>query len=143
MRPPLHLRLAEALLSAVAPRTEIRHKEVHNIITRDPAVWQSALADPLCTYDRVTPRWFRECKQQGPVAIAQAAALGVPVLFLVAGSDLLVDPEAARAAYERVPEPRRWHQYPDAYHEIFQDYGKEDVLRDLWHWLVEQGFARA
>lgn len=139
---PLPLRLAAPLLSALAPRLPIRQGANVNTITRDPEVWQRYVSDPL-VHIVATPRWFTACLREHAVALARAERLALPTLFLVAGSDLLVDPAATRALYERVPGPKRWHLYPDRYHEVFNDYGHAEVLRDLGAWMAEQGWARA
>lgn len=137
---PLHLRLAAPLLAVVAPRLAIRREGSFQDLARDPEVGRQAAADSLWVRV-VTPRWHAECLRHHAVAQERAPRLLLPVLFLVAGDDRIVDPQATRAFFERVPEPKRWHGYPEKYHEVFNDYGYLDVLADLWAWLVENGFV--
>lgn len=137
--PPL-LRLATPLLAVVAPALPVPQPPNPNALTRDPAMAQRYLEDPLIA--RVaTPRWFVECVRQQRRLLPRARELWLPALFLVAGDDPLVDPDVTRRFYEAVPDPKAWRYYPDRRHEVFNDLGRDQVLADLWQWLVDQGLA--
>jgi alpha-beta hydrolase superfamily lysophospholipase len=58
------------------------------------------------------------------------------VLFLLAGRDYLVDPQAARRAFQRlVPTDKQLIDYPDMLHALSIDLGRERVFKDLAAWL--------
>ena len=69
---------------------------------------------------------------------------GLPALFLVAGTDQLVDPDATRAVFDRIGHTdKRFRLYPEKYHEIFNDPGYEEVFAEILAWLSEHGLAPA
>lgn len=127
------------LLSAVLPRVQVPSNFDPDAVSRDPEVVRAYATDPL-VWRKATPRWFMEFTrvaldcQQG-----SSLEMKLPVLFLQAGADRLVDPEATRRVYEQVPHGRKaFRLYPDKYHEILNDPGREEVLAEILRWLQEQ-----
>lgn len=142
LRPPLHLRLLLPVLSTVAPRMAVPNDALTTYVCRDPEILQRYVEDPMrCR--TATPRWFREAVRAQARVRQQAPSLQLPVLFLVAGDDRLVDAGATQAIYEALSSPKRWHLYPEMYHEVFNDPDREQVLQDLHRWLVDQHLAVA
>lgn len=134
-------RAVARVLSGVWPRFRFPIADQGEGISRDPEVVRQYREDPLVARS-VTARWFVSCEQEQARVMERAGALEVPVLFLVAGSDTLVWPEAARAVYEAARGPKEWHLYEDRYHEVFNDPGYEEVMETLWRWLVARGLAQ-
>jgi lysophospholipase len=128
------------ILSAVAPRLQLAVPFHPENVCRDPEVARQYGADPL-VWKKATPRWFTEFTKAG-LACCQGGlctSMKLPVLFLQAGDDLIVDPEATRAVFEQVPHERKaFKLYAGKYHEIFNDPGKEDVFQDILTWLQQQ-----
>lgn len=127
------------LMSAMLPRLQMAVPFKPENVCRDPEVAQKYGTDPL-VWKKATPRWFTEFTKAG-LACQQglARSMQLPTLFLQAGDDLLVDPEATRTVYEQVPHDRKaFKLYPGKYHEIFNDPGKEAVFADMLNWLREQ-----
>ncbi len=79
------------------------------------------------------------------VLIAQARAsllkgrLTLPTLFLVAGEDLLVDPKTSMGIFKglRVKD-KTLIRYPDMYHALSIDLGREKVFEDILRWVQER-----
>jgi len=60
----------------------------------------------------------------------------MPVLFLLAGSDLLVDPEESKRIFRALKtEDKTIIEYPEMYHVLSMDLGKEKVFSDLLKWF--------
>jgi len=58
------------------------------------------------------------------------------VLFLLSGSDEVVDPACSRKIYAKLDVPSKTiREYPDMKHAISVDLGKEKVFADIWEWL--------
>jgi alpha-beta hydrolase superfamily lysophospholipase len=132
-------KLLAPLLSLMAPRLQIPVPFTPEKVCRDPAVVKAYAEDPLVG-KTATPRWYLE-STRAMLALHQGLTQGMklPVLFLQAGDDHLVDPEATRAIYESVPHARKaFKLYPGKYHEIFNDPGKEAVFSDMLDWMQEQ-----
>lgn len=132
------------LLAFLAPRLQLPVAFSPEVVCRDPEVVKRYCEDPLICKN-ATPRWFIECSQ-AVMACHQGLTQGMklPVLFLQAGDDHIVDPDATRAVWEQVPHPRKHFKlYPDMYHEIFNDPRQEEVFQDILTWLREQDLVNA
>jgi len=130
------------LLAVIAPRLQVKSAIPPEICTRSAERIARDRQDPL-RCQTATPRWFVECTR----AAAECRTTvtfpeGVPVLFLVAGTDHLVDPDATRAVFDRIRHAdKQFKLYPEKYHEIFNDPGYEDVFADILNWLRAHGLA--
>ena len=59
-----------------------------------------------------------------------------PLLFLVAGHDLLVYSEASVKVFGRLKcKDKRLIEYPGMYHALSIELDKEKVFRDIWSWV--------
>jgi len=62
--------------------------------------------------------------------------LKTPTLFLLAGHDLLVDANASRAAFRGLAAPDKTKiEYPEMYHALSIEQGREKVFADILAWL--------
>lgn len=60
----------------------------------------------------------------------------IPLLMLIGGSDQVIDPHASSKFVDEMEwEGREKKIYPDFYHELINDIGKEKVLADIKQWL--------
>lgn len=127
------------LLSFMLPRLQMQVPFKPENVCRDPEVVTRYATDPLVGRT-ATPRWFMELNRAA-LACHQGLTQGMklPVLFLQAGDDLLVDPEATRTVFGQVPHERKaFKLYPGKYHEIFNDPGHDEVFHDILNWMREQ-----
>jgi alpha-beta hydrolase superfamily lysophospholipase len=94
------------------------------------------LADPL--FHRVgTARLSTEVV--AAIARVQAAAprFAMPLLVLHGSEDRMVPPDGSRAFVPRVGHPdHELREYAGAYHVLFADLDREQVLSDLERWIV-------
>lgn len=126
------------VISFMLPKLQMSTNLPAEHVSRDPDVVRKYIDDPL-VWKKATPRWFTEC-EKAALACHQGLCqtMKLPVLFLQAGDDLLVDPEATRAIYEQVPHSQKaFKLYPGKYHEIFNDPGREAVFEDILAWMSE------
>lgn len=127
------------VLSFMLPRLQLSVPFAPENVCRDPEIVQQYANDPLVGR-KATPRWFIE-SSRAALACHQGLTQGMklPVLFLQAGDDLLVDPEATRTVFGLVPHDQKaFKLYPGKYHEIFNDPGCEAVFQDILNWMQEQ-----
>ncbi len=65
--------------------------------------------------------------------------LKIPVLFLLAGKDLLVDSKTSEKFFNNLPIPDKdIIIYPDMYHALSIDLGKEQVFDDIFAWIKQR-----
>ena len=114
-------------------------------ISRDPEVMRLRDADRL-VHDRISPRLYFDFAEARMRVARDARRLQVPTLLLQGEADRLVMPEATRAFAAAAPKQLvTLKTYPGAYHEVFNDLDREQVVRDTIGWLdgVLPGQSRA
>jgi alpha-beta hydrolase superfamily lysophospholipase len=68
-----------------------------------------------------------------------AKRLRIPLLFQIAGADLLVDKRASHRLYRKLKhEDKALLEYPDMHHALSIDLGRETVFRDTLEWLEKR-----
>ena len=104
-------------------------------LARDPEVVRAYRTDPL-VHDRISPRTYFALNEAAQRCSRDIRNLQVPTLMLQGMADRLVDPKGALAAAGTAPhDMMRFVTLRDAYHEVFNDTGREAVIRDLVAWL--------
>ena len=134
-KPPAWLKMMVGVLSAIAPRLRVASDLDTKLISRDPAVVQAYIDDPLVS-EKVSVRWYREFIKAIARANRAAATLKVPMLLMQSGDDRLVNPAAppawAEAAPEGLVEQVTWG---GLYHEMFNEPEKDTVRQHVLRWL--------
>jgi len=129
------------IMSRLVPTLAIPTGIPPTSVSRDPAVVKAYQADPLVT-TKATARWYTEYLAAQARAMGDAPRLRTPTLMLVAGSDVLVDPEASQAFFDGLgAQDKTFQPYPDLYHEVFNEPERDAVIADLLAWLRERGGA--
>lgn len=65
--------------------------------------------------------------------------LKTPVLFLLAGNDLMINTKICEKIFSKLPIPDKGIIiYPDMYHALSIDLGKEEVFNDLLSWIKQK-----
>ena len=106
-------------------------------ISRDPAVIEDAMNDPLNYHGRTLARTGAELLRAGTEAQGRLHELRTPFLVLHGTADPLATPEWSRRLYERAAaEDRTLRLYDGLYHETFNEPEQDEVLRDLGTWLA-------
>jgi alpha-beta hydrolase superfamily lysophospholipase len=104
-------------------------------MSRDPEVLELRRADPLL-HDRISPRLYFGLDHARRRVMEEARRLAVPALVLQGMADRVIDPKGALEFNVVAPHGMaRIITYPGAYHEVFNDLDREQVVRDLVGWL--------
>ncbi len=123
------------VLSAVAPKLGVMTLDARRL-SRDPAVVQAYVSDPLVYTGKITARLGAELLREMQRVADAASAITVPVMIVQGGADGLVDPDGARLLYRRISSADKTLKiYDGFYHEVFNDPGHERVLDDVAAWL--------
>jgi alpha-beta hydrolase superfamily lysophospholipase len=129
-------KLLLALLGRIAPNFAVGNGLEPEWISRDPAVVEAYVEDPL-VHDRVAPKLVRFIVDAGAFVRARAARWRVPTLLIYAGSDRCVAPagsaEFAAAAPADVVSAQA---FAPLYHEIFNEPEQASVFAVLGAWLA-------
>jgi alpha-beta hydrolase superfamily lysophospholipase len=128
-------RLLLAVLGAIAPNGAVGNGLKPEWVSRDPAVVQAYIEDPL-VHDRVTPKLVRFMVEAGAFVRAHARQWRVPTLLMYAGSDRCVAPAGSAAFAAAAPAGVLTTQaFPALYHEIFNEPEQAEVFAVLAQWL--------
>jgi alpha-beta hydrolase superfamily lysophospholipase len=118
-----------------APSMGFPHGLDESGISRDAEVMKTRAADPLM-HDRISPRLYFALREAQQRALREARNLQVPALLQQGAADRVVDPKGALEFNAAAPHGMaRLLTYKDAYHEIYNDIGREKVITDLVGWM--------
>jgi alpha-beta hydrolase superfamily lysophospholipase len=123
------------MLSALIPRFGMLVLDA-NGVSRDPAVVRAYVSDPLVYRGKTTARLSAEMLKAMQSVTGQANKIALPIMILQGGADKLVDPTGAQMLYDMVSSvDKEIRIYDGFYHEVYNDPGHDQVLRDVERWL--------
>ncbi|MEO5989417.1 MAG: lysophospholipase [Candidatus Eisenbacteria bacterium] len=134
--PPPWWKLALAHVArAAAPGSAFPNGLSAAELSRDPQVVAAYEQDPL-VHHRISARLYFSVLDARARCMASARHLAVPTLMLQGMADRIVDPKGALEFAGAAPHGMiRFVTLTDAYHEVFNDRGREAVIKDLIAWL--------
>jgi len=104
-------------------------------LSRDPEVVRHYKEDPL-NHGAMTPGFFRELMQVFADTAGRHDGIRVPFLMMVPLSDRIVGHDQSLKFFEQLRSPGKvLKTYPEFFHEIFNDRGKERVFEDFVQFL--------
>jgi len=96
------------------------------------------LAAAVCHTSKGTPRFATEIAASAEWAMAHASEFKPPLLLLHGDADRIVDVQASRDFFARVPhDDKKLIIYEGGYHEPPNDIEYERVVQDIKAWLEE------
>ena len=132
---PAPLMALGRMLSRVWPRFSLETGMDLSGLARDPGVIEQILSDPLF-HRRATARLSTEVTAAIGRVQEGATSFALPLLVLHGSDDRMVPPAGSRAFAARAPSAgTRLVEYPGAYHALFADMGREQVLADVAGWI--------
>lgn len=124
------------VLSTVSPTFGVLGLELAGL-SRDPAVVQAYVSDPLVYTGKTTARLSAEMLRGMKRVEGEAAAITLPILLLQGSADRLVDPGGAPMLHEKVRSADKTLKvYDGFYHEVFNEPERAEVLHDVEVWLA-------
>jgi len=126
------------LFSALVPKVGLVALDADGV-SRDPAVVEAYVNDPLVYTGKTTARLAAELLKAMKRVSTEAARITLPILIIQGGSDRLVDPSGAKMLYETVSSTDKTVKvYDNLYHEVFNEPEHDQVLSDVEKWLELQ-----
>lgn len=126
------------LMAILNPRGRVNTPVDPQLLSKDPAVAQQYLSDPLVFKDPT----FKILSEFGKTVSNVWKFVGLissPALVMHGGDDRIVPPSASRKLYETLPSPDKTLRiYEGLRHEIFNEVEKDKVLSDLLNWLSQR-----
>lgn len=145
--PYLHLAtdvhfLKEAVATAashLAPALLTKSPIEAKALSHDPAMVQGYIDDPL-VFKTFNARWFFEARKAQEEVLERAGEIRLPVLMMLGSADPIAQPERGRQIFGRLGSlDKTLKEYDGFLHEVFNETGRERVVRDLVEWLGVRG----
>ncbi len=135
MKVPAVKALAGKAVSKIFPTLAMKTGLDPACLSHDRDVVENYAADPLVS-NIATARWFTEIQQAQEIALHQAGGIHCPLLMLLAGDDRVTSAPASRNLFAGISsEDKTLKEYPEYYHEVMNEVGRDKVLADLRSWL--------
>lgn len=123
------------LLSIIMPKAGLIKLDAENV-SRDPAVVDAYINDPLAYTGKITARLGAEILKTMQRVTEQATKIRLPIMIVQGSDDKVVDPRGAQLLYDLVTsEDKTIKIYDGLYHEVFNEPEHEQVLNDVKTWL--------
>jgi alpha-beta hydrolase superfamily lysophospholipase len=123
------------ILSALIPKFGLLALEADGV-SRDPAVVQAYVSDPLVYRGKMTARLAAEMLEAMQTIRDQAARITLPIMIVQGSADRLVNPAGAQMLYDAVSSAdKEIRIYDGFYHEVFNEPEHDRVLHDIELWL--------
>jgi alpha-beta hydrolase superfamily lysophospholipase len=130
--------LAAKGLGAFVPGLPVQQLDF-NAISRDPAVVEAYMTDPLVYHGRVPAGVGRALLQVGETMPQRAPALTAPLLVVHGSDDRLIPVDGSRRLVECVGSADvELTVYPGLYHEVFNEPERNQVLGDVVSWITKR-----
>lgn len=122
-------------LGAALPRFPVKAVDI-NTLSRDPAMLRLYREDPLVHRGKLSVR-MGLVLLEGPRFVREhMKRLHQPLLILHGAADRLVLPSSSEELYAGAGSADKTLKlYPERFHEIYNDYGKDEVIEDVLAWL--------
>ena len=106
-------------------------------VSRDPAVVEAYINDPLVYSGKTTARLAAEVVKEMQRVFAEGSGITLPILIIQGGQDRLVDPSGAQMLYEKIKSKDKLIKvYDGLYHEVFNEPEHDQVLSYVEGWLA-------
>jgi len=90
----------------------------------------------------ISYKLFLRTLAAGEYAIKNASRITIPTLLLVGGLDKIVSPKAMREFYNNAGENVIMKEYPNAFHSLHTDIGKEEVKKRMRSFILQSAVAQ-
>ncbi len=126
---------AGKMLSIIMPKAGLVQLDAEGV-SRDPAVIDAYVNDPLVCTGKVTARLGAELLKTMQRVTKQATKIKLPIMIVQGSADKLVDPSGAQLFYNLVgSRDKTINIYNGFYHEVFNEPEHEQVLNDVKTWI--------
>lgn len=123
------------VLSKIAPKAGVLGLDA-NGVSKDPAVVEAYINDPLVFHGKTTARLSAELLDKLFWVNENMETITTPLLIVHGGEDKLANPKAAQLLYDHASsKDKTLKVYDELHHEVFNEPEREQVLGDVSAWL--------
>lgn len=130
--------IAASVLNHILPAFPFRVRLDPNDLTRDPDRVADYREDPQI-HSTLTPRLFAEISSAIELALRRGERISVPVLFLLAGDDRIVNAERSLSFARALPSDRIDIELMEGhYHEVLQEPDRTATMGLIRDWIEDR-----
>lgn len=123
------------LLAKVLPDVGVAGLQLEKI-SRDPAVVEAYMNDPLVTSGKVRARMGSELLKGMDTVEADLPSLTMPILIMHGGDDVITPPHGSEMIFEKVgSKDKTLKIYPGLYHEVYNEPERQEVIANVISWI--------
>jgi alpha-beta hydrolase superfamily lysophospholipase len=138
MKVPPAKALLGRIVSGIYPRLSMPNGIPPEQLSRDSAVGEAYVADPL-VFKVATARWFTESQKAMQEVRDKGAELSYPFLIMQAGDEQVADASCTRKLAEVLAsKDKTYVEYEGYRHEVFNEIGKEECCAELLRWILHR-----
>lgn len=133
---------AVRLLSGLAPSHQVKHRIPPDHLSRDAAVANAVRSDPLCHYTGTLEGLSSLLDRTAMLSSGQVRLSNrVHSIFLAHGTD---DRQCSHDAAMKfiqaqdAVEDKTWKSYEGGFHQLHQDYCKDEFAQDVVDWILQR-----
>lgn len=132
------LRRVARVLDRVWPGAPLSNNQADPFrLTRDPAVAEAWVADPL-VHPRVSPRLFFEAERAQRLVLERREPFPIPLFFLIPTGDPVVDWKLSEQYATSLGGDTKVLELPGLRHEPFNEIEREEVYAETGTWLEQR-----
>jgi len=132
---PTYLKIISKYFAKFLPNLPVLPK-ANGVLSRDPEVERQFRADPLCYNGRLKSRMGYEFMIAAQQTCDKMRQLSLPLLIMHGSADKLTNPSGSKQLYaEAQSADKTLKLWPDYFHELFNEVGKEEVFAFMLEWL--------
>ncbi|OSY86970.1 alpha/beta hydrolase [Tenacibaculum holothuriorum] len=132
-QPPAWKLTAGKILQKITPSVTLPSELETSHISRIPEEVTAYENDPL-VHDKISPNYGITIINTGKWAIENATKLKTPMLLLHGTDDKIIDYKGTEA-FHKNSTSSELKLYPEGYHELHNDFCKDEMLNDIITWL--------
>lgn len=123
-------------MASLVPTFKMPNGLILEGLSRDPLVVEKYRTDPL-VHGVISARLGIDLISSGQWIIEHAGELQLPLLLMQGTKDMLVNPEATAQFAARAGKNVTYIEYPGYYHELHNEPEKQEVLKVIGDWILE------
>ena len=132
---PLWKEKLSLFLSKFFPRLTL-HNEIDLLnLSHDRKIIEDLKNDKLC-HQRISARFYRGILSSIEYVFKDIEKLYIPIFLLVGGKDRIANPDKAASLYLKINTRKQFKVYPEFFHELVHEIGKEEVFEDILSWFL-------
>lgn len=133
--PPAIVMALIRLIAVLAPTAPLIQLDASGV-SRDPAVVNAYMNDPLVHHGRLSARLLSEMSAAMKSTLARAGEIRIPIILMHGDADRLTAPSGSVELHAKIgSNDKTLKLYPGLFHEIFNEPEQEAVLADMSSWL--------